>query len=108
MSPRSRPLPILRSDESGVRLTTPFPVTRADCLDGPRPCPHAQCRHYLSVSTRSCVLDLVSERGELTMEETAKEMGLSLRRIQQIEHAAIGKLRAVDHLRDLDTIRRLP
>lgn len=24
-----------------------LPVTRADCIDGPRPCPHTTCRHHL-------------------------------------------------------------
>lgn len=32
-----------------VRLEALRPVTRADCADGPRPCPWIRCRHHLLI-----------------------------------------------------------
>lgn len=80
------------------------PVTRADCIDGPRPCPFTRCRHHLDreeknqrlVAPRAhpetCALD-VADRGEHTLEEVGAIMGLTRQRVEQIEKLAMAKLR---------------
>jgi len=83
-----------------------FPRTRAECLDGPRPCPWVRCRYHLfgEVLPRkyrvnkafahlsdpsemppdlSCALD-VADRGGLTLQETGNIFGLTRERIRQI------------------------
>ena len=72
------------------------PRSRADCLDGPRPCPWVSCRYHLHLDTvskgrqeellenpsyewgfsESCALD-VAERGPLTSREIAPLIGMS-------------------------------
>ena len=93
----------------------PRPIVRAECVDGPRPCPYVSCIHhlYLDVDPRtgsikfcfpdlepeeleeSCALD-VAERGGSTREEVGKAMNVTRARIGQIEEIAMAKLRAVD------------
>jgi len=41
---------------AAVHLDALRPVTRADCADGPRPCPWTTCRHHLLI-----VAELVSK-----------------------------------------------
>lgn len=65
------------------------PRTRAECADGPRPCPAQTCRHHLD---GECVLDLAAAGG-MTLEEVGAKMGLTKERIRQIEIGAIAKLR---------------
>ena len=73
------------------------PVTRGDCLDGPRPCPWRACRYHLGCEVRgkgngeSCALDL-ADRGGISMAEVAAALGVSKQRIEQIEAAALAKL----------------
>lgn len=38
------------------------PRVRGDCVNGPRPCPHKWCRHWLPNPEHSCVLDEVEAR----------------------------------------------
>lgn len=79
------------------------PRTRADCVDGPRPCPYVSCKHhlFLDVSTKtgaiklnfpdlevgdmteSCALD-VADRGGATFEATGAVMNLTRERVRQI------------------------
>lgn len=82
------------------------PKVRADCLPGgvnaQRPCPWASCRQHLATLVSkvgglrevegwmedggpTCVLDVVDERGELTLEEVAALWGLTRERVRQIE-----------------------
>lgn len=97
------------------------PRTRAECLDGPRPCPFVSCKHhlYLDVSARtgaiklnfpdlevedmteSCALD-VADRGGTTLEEVGAIMNLTRERIRQVEVKALAKL---DALRDMMALR---
>lgn len=106
------------------------PQTRAECIEGPRPCPYVSCRHhlYLDVHPRhgsiklnlpdievedmveSCALD-VADRGAATFEEVGEILNLTRERIQQIEARVLARLQG-DHpeleaLQD-DGRRRLP
>jgi hypothetical protein len=88
-------------------LHTPRPRTRADCIEGPRPCPFIGCRHHLFMDVtpagsikfnypglepdeleRSCSLD-VADAGEFTLEEVGRAMNLTRERVRQIEAAAM-------------------
>ncbi|UQA56465.1 sigma factor-like helix-turn-helix DNA-binding protein [Polyangium aurulentum] len=97
------------------------PRTRAECVDGPRPCPYVSCKHhlFLDVSARtgaiklnfpdlevwdmneSCALD-VADRGGTTLEDVGAIMNLTRERIRQVEVKALAKLQA---LRDMSALR---
>jgi hypothetical protein len=97
------------------------PKTRAECADGPRPCPFVSCRYhlYIDVSPRtgaiklnfpdlevwemgeSCALD-VADRGGTTLEDVGAIMNLTRERIRQVEVKALAKLEA---LRDMLALR---
>jgi len=111
------------------------PRTRADCVDGPRPCPYVSCKHhlYLDVSgstgaiklnypdleveelEETCALD-VADRLGTTLEDVGALMNLTRERIRQVEVRALEKLerlRAVQLLgldieRGSEGKRRLP
>lgn len=87
----------------------PRPKTRADCIDGPRPCPYIGCRHHLgsdvsragglalyfdedpSEMKHSCVLDAAS-RGPLREKTVAKILGISQARVAQLTATALRKM----------------
>lgn len=91
------------------------PRTRADCVDGPRPCPYVSCKHhlFLDVSAKtgaiklnfpdlevedmdeSCALD-VADRGGTTLEDVGAIMNLTRERARQIQTAAIHRSKAAD------------
>jgi hypothetical protein len=97
------------------------PRTRAECVDGPRPCPYVSCQHhlYLDVSSRTgaiklnfpdlevwdmnetCALD-VADRGGTTLEDVGAIMNLTRERIRQVEVKALAKLEA---LKDMMALR---
>ena len=97
------------------------PKSRAECLDGPRPCPYVSCAHhlYLDVSprtgaiklnfpdlevwemTETCALD-VADRGGTTLEEVGAIMNLTRERIRQVEVKGLAKLQA---LSDMSALR---
>src|SRR5450432_1180060 len=97
------------------------PATRAECAEGPRPCPYVSCKHHLfiDVSPRtgaiklnfpdlevwelgeSCALD-VADRGGTRMEDEGAIMNLTRERIRQVEVKALAKLEA---LRDMSFLR---
>jgi hypothetical protein len=97
------------------------PRARAECVDGPRPCPYVSCKHhlYLDVSARTgaiklnfpdlevwdmnetCALD-VADRGGTTLEDVGAIMNLTRERIRQVEVKALAKLEA---LRDMMALR---
>ncbi len=97
------------------------PRTRAECTEGPRPCPFVSCKHHLfvDVSARtgaiklnfpdldvwemneSCALD-VADRGGTTLEDVGAIMNLTRERIRQVEVKALAKLEA---LRDMMALR---
>jgi hypothetical protein len=96
------------------------PRTRADCVDGLRPCPYVSCRYhlYLDVSSKtgalklnfpdrevedmstSCALD-VADAGDITLEVMSGLMNLTREGARQIENSAIIKLQKKFDQRDL-------
>lgn len=96
------------------------PRTRAECAEGPRPCPFVSCKYHLfiDVSARtgaiklnfpdlevwdmkeSCALD-VADRGGTTLEDVGAIMNLTRERIRQLEVKALAKLNAVDDMMSL-------
>lgn len=88
------------------------PRTRADCMNGPRPCLFVSCKHnlYLDVNPETgsiklnfpdkeiwelqytCALD-VAEKGGITLEEVGEIMNLTRERIRQVETRGLMKLR---------------
>jgi len=97
------------------------PVTRADCVNGERPCPFVSCKHHLFLDvsartgaiklnfpdlevwemTETCALD-VADRGGTTLEEVGAIMNLTRERIRQVEVKGLAKLEA---LRDMAALR---
>ena len=80
--PAPRYLPVLRS-----------PVTRAECVDGPRPCPHSTCRYHLDADVHSCALD-VADLGPQVQDTIGTLLGVTKERARQIEAQALRKLHA--------------
>lgn len=113
---RSKTLNISRLRKSDIKaLSEEFPEptehlrprTRAECVNGIRPCPFVSCRHhlYLDVSrngsikfqfpdlevcemTESCALD-VAEKGDVTLEKLGEIMNLTRERARQLESEAM-------------------
>lgn len=106
------------------------PKTRADCVDGPRPCPWVGCRHHLALeafrqtvrvsqafldgtAAETCALDVAEKqtRGEdFTLREMAEWMGVSHERIRQTVEEGLRTLRtseAIDVWRELERRREL-
>ena len=93
-------------------IETNRPKTRADCVNGPRPCMFVSCKHnlYLDVNPETgsiklnfpdkeiwelpytCALD-VAEKGGITLEEVGEIMNLTRERIRQVETRGLLKLR---------------
>lgn len=97
------------------------PVTRGECVDGPRPCIWTRCRYHLerddAIGERryrgihhaeamqrrredniedSCALDvadhLADNRATASEEDVARLLGVTKQRVQQIERSAMKKL----------------
>ena len=99
------------------------PMTRAECEDGPRPCPYVSCKHHLYLDVNpetgsiklnfphlepwqmveSCSLD-VAERGGITLEEVGTIVNLTRERVRQVEVRATTKLRLLSSNGDLGPI----
>jgi hypothetical protein len=93
------------------------PRNRAECAEGPRPCPFVSCKHHLfiDVSPRtgaiklnfpdlevwdlgeSCALDVADKHGT-TLEDVGAIMNLTRERIRQVEVKALAKLEALNDL----------
>jgi len=69
----------------------PPPATRAECAQGPRPCPHRGCRYSLPAG--ACTLDL-ADRDGLTLREVGAAMDTTAERVRQIEARALQKFRS--------------
>lgn len=103
------------TDQTEVRREPPR--TRAECIDGPRPCPWTQCRYHLHSAQQrvsgdwgskpgsrareldempeTCALD-VADRGEHTLEQIGEVLGLSVQRVSQIIGETLQKLRRTE------------
>lgn len=88
--------------------TSARPRARADCIDGPRPCPWVGCKHHLYLDVNpttgsvkiafpdrdpwelehSCSLDVAAIDG-ITLEESGRIMNLTRERIRQLEARAL-------------------
>lgn len=99
----------LRADLERLR-----PRTRADCVDGPRPCLYVSCKYhlYLDVNPRTgsvklnfpdkelweiedtCALD-VADRGGITLEEVGAIMNLTRERVRQVETRGVHRMRVL-------------
>lgn len=95
------------------------PQTRGDCIDGPRPCPFAGCRHhlFLDVHPRSgnikynaddlfdmaetCALD-VADRGPTHLRNAGSLINVTHQAIRQIEQKAKKTFRKRARIRRLD------
>ncbi len=84
-----------------LRLTPPPPPSsRADCLNGPRPCRSTTCRHHLTQGEReplpdaadSCSLD-VADRGDHSLDAIGRQLGIGRERVHQIEERALERCR---------------
>jgi hypothetical protein len=93
------------------------PRSRAECAEGPRPCPFVSCKHHLfiDVSPRtgaiklnfpdlevwdlgeSCALDVADKHGT-TLEDVGAIMNLTRERIRQVEVKALAKLEALNDM----------
>ena len=90
------------------------PRSRAECINGPRPCMFISCKHHLYLDVNpatgsiklnfpdkevwemgeTCALD-VADRGGITLEEVGSIMNLTRERIRQVETRGLLKLRAM-------------
>jgi len=91
------------------------PRRRADCIDGPRPCPWVRCRHHLYLDATgdhgngrawrgrlagaeleqlpaTCALD-VADDGPHRLHEIGAVLGLGWERVRQIQVKALEKMR---------------
>ena len=132
--PKSRSIRLLRvtrrearlAEERAVELEAHIerPLRRAECAEGPRPCPHVSCRHHLYLDVNpstgtiklnfpdlevwelgvSCALD-VADAGGTAIDAVSELMNVTRERIRQIETQALSKLATVSDahvLRDFD------
>jgi hypothetical protein len=72
-----------------------IPKTRAECIDGPRPCPHIACRYHLGDTGEesNCTLDHAA-KGKMSARKIAKVLNVTRDEIDEIIVGAVGKLRA--------------
>src|SRR3954471_24775817 len=97
-----------------AELEATRPKLRADCAEGPRPCPYVSCKFnlYVDVNPRTgsvkmnfpdkelweiadtCALD-VADRGGITLEEVGAIMNLTRERVRQLETRGLPKLRVI-------------
>jgi hypothetical protein len=99
----------------------PRPKTRAECREGPRPCPWVSCKHHLYLDVNpetgsiklnfpdlevwemkdTCSLDVADKNG-ITLEEVGEIMNLTRERIRQVEVRGLLKLKMMSPLGDDD------
>ncbi len=97
-----------------AELDATRPKTRADCVNGQRPCPYVSCKYNLFVDVNprtgsvkmnfpdkeldevgdTCALD-VADRGGITLEEVGVIMNLTRERVRQLETRGLLKLRVI-------------
>jgi hypothetical protein len=96
------------------------PHTRADCINGPRPCPYVGCRYHLYLYPTgrgetsniklnhpdkdvwdlfpSCALDVADGGYVRTLDEIGGYLNVTRERVRQIEATALRKLRQALYL----------
>lgn len=117
------PKRIFRPDRCLANLLFPEryywrPIVRADCINGPRPCPYVGCQYHLFLDVTktgirinfpeyevwdlpiSCALD-VAESGVSTLEEVGLVFNITRERARQLQDRALKKLAAADECREL-------
>lgn len=131
MGPRSKTIAIKRVRRGDLRAASlefefematidgERPRTRADCEDGPRPCPWVGCRHHLYLDVnpetgsikfvfpdlepdeleQSCALD-VADDGDHTLERVGELLNVTRERVRQVESVAEHKLARARPIRD--------
>lgn len=97
-----------------VELEASRPKTRADCVEGARPCAYVSCKYnlYVDVNPRTgsvkmnfpdkelwevkdtCALDVADRQG-ITLEEVGVIMNLTRERVRQLEMRGLVKLRVI-------------
>ena len=97
-----------------AELEATRPKTRADCVNGARPCAYVSCKYNLFVDVNprtgsvkmnfpdkelheladTCALD-VADRGGITLEEVGVIMNLTRERVRQLEARGLVKLRVI-------------
>ena len=97
------------------------PKTRAECVNGPRPCLFVSCKHHLYLDVNpetgsvklnfpdkevweledTCALD-IAERGGITLEEVGEILNLTRERIRQLEVDALTKMKTQGTKHELD------
>lgn len=99
-------------------------LTRSDCRDGPRPCPHLQCRQHLAgdytgnsplqkhrrlhvmSSNNTCALDVANANPDgLTCKDVGLLLGMTGERVRQIEKLVLSGI-DVDQRTDMLRMRR--
>lgn len=108
--------------QSGERLLTVVadrPLTRAECIEGPRPCPFVSCKYHLYLDVtevgslklnfphlepdqmaESCALDVVDKHGTRTLEEVGGLLNMTRERVRQVEEEILAGLK--EPARDYD------
>lgn len=101
--------------EALAELERERPRTRADCVNGPRPCPFVSCRYNLFLDVNpdngairfafpgkaldelehTCALD-VADAGGVTLDAIGQLLNVTRERIRQIESNAIEALEGAD------------
>ena len=111
------------TEEDFILLELLRPKTRADCMEGIRPCPFVGCRYHLYMEVgagkmrsllpnfqehdptelkQSCALDVAEQRGPSTLAATGKTLNLTRERVRQIQKDILKKLGdSAPNLRDL-------
>lgn len=97
-----------------TELDATRPKVRADCVEGPRPCPYVSCKYNLYVDVNpktgsvkmnfpdkelwelaeTCALDVADRQG-ITLEEVGVIMNLTRERVRQLEMRGLTKLRVI-------------
>ena len=90
-----------------------MPRRRSECLSRKRPCPWVRCKHHfiwlvwdklrdksndeitdcITEMKFSCVLDIVDNYREMTLEQIGELLNLTRERVRQIEEKAITRIR---------------
>lgn len=111
-----------KARREGRRLLTVVadrPLTRSECVDGPRPCPFVSCKHHLYLDVteigslkinfphlepdqmaETCALDVVDKHGARNLEEVGALLNMTKERVRQIEEQTLASLK--EPARDYD------